>query len=201
MATCGKAMHGYLFVRLASLAYPELTARRDSSMSEVVWVYISPHEPSMYEGWERSEWILFFYIFLWNYMLLGPRSNEKDGTGTCPVPLLMAKSHFSTLQNGTECSCVGLAASDSVLAEPAIPAALSTNPAIQSSSMALEISQHTVSAPVTPLRCSNCKHTCKRSPIAGLSRQHKAKCGRQPLDLDWEVYDDEGNMQFRAFVV
>ncbi|KAJ7203077.1 hypothetical protein GGX14DRAFT_652541 [Mycena pura] len=93
-------------------------------------------------------------------------------------------------------------ASNSVLAESAIPAALSTNPAMQLSSTALEISQHTVSAPVAPLRRSERKHARETSPVTGLSHQHKAKRGRQALDLDWEVYDDEGNaISAREFAV
>ncbi|KAJ7194397.1 hypothetical protein GGX14DRAFT_576342 [Mycena pura] len=85
-------------------------------------------------------------------------------------------------------------ASNSVLAEPAIPAALSTNPAVQLSSAALAMPQHTASAPVALLRRSDRKRARETSPVVVLSHQHKAKRGRQPLDLNWEVYDDEGNV-------
>ncbi|KAJ7210822.1 hypothetical protein GGX14DRAFT_394447 [Mycena pura] len=44
-----------------------------------------------------------------NHGRLSQSIYENNGTGTRPVPLLMAKSHFPTLQNGTECSGVGLA--------------------------------------------------------------------------------------------
>ncbi|KAJ7193695.1 hypothetical protein GGX14DRAFT_576964 [Mycena pura] len=97
-----------------------------------------------------------------------------------------------TDESGTACNADGTLmtapANNYVFAEPAISAGLSKNPAVELSSSALAISPHTVGT----------------SAGAGPSHQHKAKRGpgRQPPDLNWEVYDDKGNaISAREFAV
>ncbi|KAJ7196393.1 hypothetical protein GGX14DRAFT_403340 [Mycena pura] len=93
-------------------------------------------------------------------------------------------------ESGTACNADGTLmtapANNYVFAEPAIPAGLSTN-------------SRRCAAPIASA-------LVKYHPVAraGPSHQHKAKRGpgRQPLDLNWEIYDDEGNaISAREFAV